>query len=340
MRNRITTNLKHRLAQVRLLFTCCLLLVACCLLDGCATMYNPATQKEELIFIDTSSEVFLGRNMDYRITQSYYIVKDIQINERVNVIGKKIARVSDRQDLIYHFRVIKDKEINAFATPGGYIYVHTGLLEKVNDDELAAVLAHEIGHVAARHIVKKLQAKIGYDILMSFAFGRGGPEDLQKAINVTFNLLSLGYSREDEYLADKLGIKYASKAGFDPQGMVNLLKKLQELEKNKAFATPLFLRSHPPLKDRIKRAQEEIANLNQEVSQNNPASGISVVVPKTTASPSPTPMVKPAPVKSESETQTPPQFSQSGLYKGCLQCGKTYPRSYQYCPGDGTKLKF
>lgn len=333
---------RYRLSQIKILTTCYFLL-ATIFLSGCATMYNPATQKEELILIDTSSEVFLGRNMDYRITQSYYIVKDIQINERVNVIGKKIAQVSDRQDLIYRFRVIKDEEINAFTTPGGYIYIHTGLLEKVNDDELAAVLAHEIGHVAARHIVKKLQAKIGYDILMSFAFGRGGAEDLQKAINVTFNLLSLGYGREDEFLADKLGIKYASQAGFDPQGMVSLFKKLQELEKNRAFATPLFLRSHPPLKDRIKRAQEEIANLKlkQEVSQNNPAPGIPIVIPKTTASPSPTPMVKPTPInKGESETQTPPQFSRSGLYKGCPECGKTYPRSYQYCPRDGTKLKF
>jgi predicted Zn-dependent protease len=309
-------------------------------LYGCATVYNPATQKEELILIDTSSEVFLGRNLDFRISQSYYVIRDPLVNERVNAIGQKIASVSDRQDLKYHFRIIKDKEINAFATPGGYIYVHTGLLDRVEDAELAAVLAHEVGHVAARHIVKKLQAQIGYDILVSFAFRKGGAEDLQKAIGITFDLISLGYSREDELFADKLGIKYVYKAGYSPQAMISMLKKLQALEKDKGIATPLFLRSHPYLAQRIKQAEKEIAAL-KDVSLNETSPLQQIPEKKTTQLISPAVSETPKPKESTPSLEPDHTKSQSilyGLYKKCPQCGKTYPRHYQYCPKDGTRL--
>ncbi|MCX5657535.1 MAG: M48 family metalloprotease, partial [Candidatus Omnitrophica bacterium] len=152
-------------------------------IGGCATIYNPATQKKELILIDTQAEVLLGRNMDVQVAQSFEVIKDAGPSERVNKIGRDIALVADRQDLKYIFKIVKDKEVNAFSTPGGFVYINTGLLDRVDDNELACVLAHEVGHIAARHIVKKLQTQIGYDILMSLAFGKGGAEEVQKAIS-------------------------------------------------------------------------------------------------------------------------------------------------------------
>jgi len=101
----------------------------------------------------------------------------------------------------------------------------------VNDNELACVIGHEIGHVAARHIAKKLQTQLGYSILMNLALRNASVKDIQQAIDVTFNLVQLGYSREDELLADRLGAKYAYKAGYDPYAMVTFLKKLKEKNK-------------------------------------------------------------------------------------------------------------
>ena len=306
-------------------------------LSSCATIYNPATQKKELILIDTRAEVFLGRNIDSQVAQSYEIIKDVQTNERVNKIGRDIALVSDRQDLKYIFKVVKDKEVNAFATPGGFIYLNTGLIDRVDDDELACVIAHEVGHVAARHIVKKLQTQIGYDILMSLAFGKGGAEEVQKAINITFNLVSLGYSREDEYMADKLAVRYTSKAGYDPEAMIRLFKKLQELEKDKTIATPLFLRSHPYLAQRITQATKEISAL-RSTSLNNPPLPVQVKQEEKKTLPFSKPVKEEGSAKTQTDTQTTSLFY--GLYKKCPVCGKTYPKNYQYCPKDGTKLTF
>ncbi|MCM8783786.1 MAG: M48 family metallopeptidase [Candidatus Omnitrophica bacterium] len=292
-------------------------------LSGCATVYNPATQQKELILIDTGTEVMLGKQIDFQISQSYEIVKGTQDNERVNIIGKKVAEVSDRQDIRYIFKIVKDKEVNAFCTPGGYVYIHTGLLEKVNDDELACVIGHEIGHVAARHIVKKLQAQLGYELLVSLALGRGGAQEIEKALNVAFNIIALGYSREDEFLADKLGIKYAYKAGYDPQAMINFFKKLQELKKDKTMATPLFLRSHPYLEQRIERAGQEITKLQQPE-----LSSLTLTNPQ--------PLSPKNPTLSLQEEKTSTAFTTK--YKKCPTCGKIYPRNYQYCIQDGSSL--
>ena len=138
-------------------------------MSGCATVYNPATERKELIFITTPMEVALGKNAAMQVQQQYAFIKDPKEINRVTEIGERLAKVSDRTDLKYHFSVVQDKEINAFTMPGGYIYINSGLLEMTNDDELACVIGHEIGHVAARHIAKKLQVQLGYDILMNVA---------------------------------------------------------------------------------------------------------------------------------------------------------------------------
>ena len=203
------------------------------LISGCVTVYNPATERNETLFIDTASEVSLGQDMDKQLAKQLKILNDPQMQYRLDSIGAKLAAYSDRQDLTYHFKIVKDKELNAFAIPGGFVYVNSGLMQTANDAELAGVLGHEIGHIAARHSAKKLQTAMGYQLIMNIVMGASGQGATGQAIDIVFNLVNLGYSRQDEFLADKLSVKYTKRAGFNPYGMVTFFEKLKkEAEKN------------------------------------------------------------------------------------------------------------
>ncbi|MBU1148212.1 MAG: M48 family metalloprotease, partial [Candidatus Omnitrophica bacterium] len=218
--------------------------------SGCATIYNPATGQKEFIFITTPTEVSIGKAVSAKVASQYKISNDSEKNNRVREIGRKIAEVSDRKDLVYNFYVIEENDLNAFTSPGGYLYINSGLMDKATDDELACVIGHEVGHVAARHIAKKMQTQIGYTVLMNIAMRKAGLKDMQTAASISYNLIMLGYSRGDELLADRLGVKYAHKAGYDPYAMISFLKKLKDSSKNDIG--PVFLRSHPYASDRIK----------------------------------------------------------------------------------------
>lgn len=229
------------------------------LLSGCTTVYNPATQRNENLLIDTQSEISLGRDMDLEIEKRMTILDNPQMQFRLDGISKKIAAASDRQDVIYSFKIVKDKELNAFSIPGGYVYVNSGLMNTATDDELACVLAHEVGHIAAKHSVKKLQAVMGYEIIMSIALGISGQQSISQATDIIFNIGSLGYSRQDELLADRLAVRYSKRAGFNPYGMVTFFEKLKEEEKKRGPNLKIhFLSSHPDLDQRIQKVKEEI----------------------------------------------------------------------------------
>ena len=299
-----------------------LTLVTVLMLSGCATTYNPATEQNELIFIGTPAEVSLGKAVAAKVSTQYKISNDQEKIKRLNKIGAKLAKVSDRKDLIHHFSVIEDKELNAFATPGGYIYVNSGLMEESTDDELACVVGHEIGHVAARHIVKKLQAQIGYDILINIAAQRAGLGELQQAASISYNLIMLGYSRKDELLSDRLGVKYAYKAGYDPRAMITFLEKLEK--KDKSGKGILFLRTHPYVSQRIKMLKQGIPAIIDKINN--------------------TPEQKPITSSSQPEEQRITNVA-SGPDKNrplkvmCPICRKIYSGKTNYCPYDGAKLE-
>ncbi len=287
-----------------------LLIAVSFLTSGCATVYNPATEKKEFVFITTPMEVALGQNTAMQVAKQYAFIKDPQQVSKITEIGEKLAKVSDRTDLKYHFAVVNDKEINAFTMPGGYIYINSGLLEITNDDELACVIGHEIGHVAARHIAKKLQAQLGYDILMNIALQNANVRQMQQAVDLTFNLATLGYSREDELLADKLGAKYAYKAGYDPHAMITFLKKLQA--KDKSDMGPVFLRSHPYTSQRIQLMEKAMPSIISKID----ADKIAKQNPELQAA-----------SKDRSQTRVM-----------CQKCRRIFPGTVNYCPYDGTKL--
>lgn len=230
-------------------------------------MYNPATGHREFIMISTASEVEMGKDVHQSISQQYKFPDSPAKLERVRHIGERIAKVSDRQDYKYNFYVIEDDELNAFTTPGGNVYMYTGLLDKLkSDDQVAAVLAHEIGHCAARHTVKKFQAALGYNIVSGILISQITEDQAQRitalSANAVMNIIFSAYSRKDEFEADRLGVKYMHLACYDPQASVETFKILEANSKGPEI--PLFLRSHPYTQDRIRTIGEEIKLVDQK----------------------------------------------------------------------------
>ena len=237
-------------------------LVFALFLSGCAT-YNTATGRSEVIFISTSSEVSMGNQIHRQLASKNNILKDTEEARQLERLGQRLARVSDRQDFQYHFHLVESKEINAFTVPGGHVYFYTGLFRQLKtDDEIAAVLAHEIGHCAAKHTVKKFQAALGYDLarnvaLRLLAWKAPGTESIAAlGADGLMNLGQTAYSRQDEYEADRLGIKYLYLAGFDLNAMINVFEVLAKADKG--HGPPLILRTHPFVKDRVIAVKKEI----------------------------------------------------------------------------------
>lgn len=234
------------------------------LLSTCVTKeYNTATGKEDIFFVSTEKEIDMGRSIAESIEKNPDIRLDSDplMAERVREVGKRIAAVSDRKEVNYTFHIIyKDKdEVNAFALPGGYVFIFKGLLDKVeNDDELAAIIAHEIGHVVARHSVKRLQGGVGYSILQILMVAAGSKVQDARRIDAAFGQLIMSYSREDEALADRIAVKYLKEAGFNPMAMIDFLKKLQKVNKEAPIRPYRYYRSHPYIADRIRMVKQEL----------------------------------------------------------------------------------
>ncbi len=228
---------------------------------GCASfgVYNEATGRREFIFISTQEEVAMGGNLHRQIAEKYPLAKEGMRATRIQRIGQSLARESDRRDYTYRFYLVEKEELNAFTIPGGRIYIFTGLVDALgSDDRIASVLAHEIGHCAARHTIKKFQAAIGYELIGGLIFSRAGKAKSIASLGsgTVMNLIFSAYGRQDEYEADRLGVKYMAAAGYDLYSMVEALEILKR--KSKGADAPLILRTHPHLADRITAVKQEI----------------------------------------------------------------------------------
>ncbi len=242
-----------------------------CLFAGCASLgtYNPATGRSELIFITTPQEVDLGNDVHQKLLKEYRLSDQAAETERVQRIGERLVQVSDRKDYEYHFYVVEKDEINAFTTPGGNIYLFTGIMDKLTtDDQVASVIAHEMGHCAARHTVKKYQAALGYNLLGGVVLGQVGGEGARQIASMSsqavMNLVFSAYGRKDEYESDRLGVKYLRLAGYDPQASVEVLEMLQRESDDPGGLA--VLRSHPYLSDRIEVVKKEIQTAEESHS--------------------------------------------------------------------------
>lgn len=237
-------------------------------LSGCASLgaYNPATGRSEFIFISTAEEVSMGQSIHQQLLTRYALAQDKEAAERIEEIGQRLAQVSDRQDYAYHFFLVESEELNAFTIPGGNIYFFTGLLEHMDtDDQIASVLAHEIGHCSAKHTVKKYQAALGYSLIGSLVLSgmeSASQQVAQMSSDVVMNLVFSAYGRRDEFEADRLGLKYMVLADYDTQGMIETFEILKQ--ESRDAGPSLILRSHPYLEDRIKEAELEAGRVRQE----------------------------------------------------------------------------
>jgi Zn-dependent protease with chaperone function len=183
--------------------------------------------RAEGAILSQEQEIDLGRSVARQVEKQYGLVDDPAVQERVNRIGQRIVAICDRKDLPYTFKVLDSPQINAFACPGGFIYIYKGLVDYMSsDDELAGIIGHEVGHVVKRHTVHQIEK--GYLllplVLLSAIKGGGIVGD------VAASAVMAGYSREDERVADHMGIIHTMRAGYNPYSMLVALEKLCQLK--------------------------------------------------------------------------------------------------------------
>src|SRR5678816_4205956 len=202
------------------------------LLANCAQ--NPVSGRANFVTMSESQEVQVGRQEDAKVREEYGVFDDTALQKYVNDVGQRLGKASHRPQLQYSYVVVDSPEINAFALPGGYIYITRGILAYLNSEaELAAVLGHETGHVTARHSVQQMSAAtaagVGATLLGIFVpVLRNQAGDT--AINLLGNALLSGYGREHELEADRLGAEYLYRTGYDPQAMIKVIGVLKNQE--------------------------------------------------------------------------------------------------------------
>ncbi len=206
--------------------------VAVCVLCACAQ--NPVTGQSDFVLMDESRELAIGRQTHDEILNEYGRYEDAGLQNYVQQVGDRLATRSHRPNLVYRFTVLDSADVNAFALPGGYIYVTRGMLAMLNSEaELAAVLGHEIGHVTARHSVRQYTAQqaagLGYTIgAILLPELRGAAA--QNVYSLFGGALIRGYGREHELEADGLGAEYLARAGYDPNAMLQVIRVLKAQE--------------------------------------------------------------------------------------------------------------
>jgi predicted Zn-dependent protease len=220
-------------------------------------------------FYSLDKEIALGRQLAHEIEQQARIINDPVITEYVNRVGQNIVRNSDAQ-VPFTIKVIDDDEVNAFALPGGFFFVNTGLiLAAESEAELAGVMAHEIAHVAARHATKNQTKAQLFDIASIPLIFVGGPVGygIRQAAGFAVPMGFLKFSRNAEREADLLGLEYQYASGYDPAAFVQFFEKLQAKDKKKHNVIAKAFSTHPMTEDRIKKSQESIAKYLPEKDQ-------------------------------------------------------------------------
>jgi len=223
--------------------------------------------------ITEEEEYYIGRTVSAIILSKYAAYKNDTLTRYVNAVGNSVAIYSDRPETYagYHFLILDSEEVNALSAPGGFIFITKGLLKRCRDEEmLAAILAHEVGHVSAKHglqSIKKSRLIDAFKIIGQEATQRYGPEKLAQLTNVfedvlgdiVERLIERGYDRKYEYEADKISVKVASRTRYTPQGLLDFLQTMVD-DSAKAGLKGWF-KTHPSAKDRMGRAKKEVASL-------------------------------------------------------------------------------
>jgi len=215
--------------------------------------------------ISQQQEVQMGQEYAQQINAQLPIIRDPELNRYINVLGDSIARLTSRADLDWQFFIVDAQEVNAFAVPGGFVYINRGLIQRADQmDEIAGVLGHEIGHVVRRHTVKQMEKAQGANIGVTLACVLTSVCNSQvagAAINVAGGAVVAKFSRSEEAEADNEGFKNVVKAGISPVGMVTMFQKLLEERQSRPGAVDSWFLTHPLEEDRIRAVQAQINQL-------------------------------------------------------------------------------
>lgn len=226
---------------------------------GCAV--NPATGRREFMLVSESQEIQMGRESDPQVVAAYGLVDDPELQEYVSDIGQRMARVSERPELPWSFKVVDEAVVNAFALPGGFIYVTRGILAHFNNEaELAGVLGHEIGHVTARHSASQMSRQQLQQVAL--VGGMIASERFREYGGVAaagLQLMNLSYSRDDELQSDRLGVRYMSQTGYDVDELIGVFEMLATVSGSaEGGRAPEWQLTHPYPENREDQIRDEI----------------------------------------------------------------------------------
>jgi len=239
-------------------------LVALLAAFACAT--NPATGRRQFNLMSEAQEISAGQEADAQVKKEMGLYNDANLQEYVRSIGLKLAQQSERPNLPWHYSVVDVPAINAFALPGGYIYITRGILPFLNDEaQLAGVLGHETGHVTARHAAQQYTRAVGGTIgLVALGIFVPGARPFGQLAEQGLGVLFLKYGRGDELQADQLGARYAARGNWDPAGVPDMLTTLGRLDEasGQRRGVPNWLETHPEPLARVKEIQPAVQQLS------------------------------------------------------------------------------
>jgi predicted Zn-dependent protease len=233
------------------------------------TLVTNASQLRE---VDEKQEVEIGSGVASNLLGAAPLMPDAHVQKYVNQVGRWVAQQSERPNLEWHFGVLESDDVNAFATPGGYVFITKGLLFKMNNEaELAGVLAHEIGHVLKKHHLKAIQknAQVGLlaDAVSIATQNSKNTEALNKIAGVGTELYARGLDKEDEFEADRVGVVLAARAGYDPYGLPLVLQTLANINPQDS-ALALMFKTHPAPTARLEALDKTMpVNLDKYATQ-------------------------------------------------------------------------
>jgi len=246
--------------MARKLYARTLLPVIIAVLAACAT--NPVTGERELSLMSEAQEIQTGQQLDAEVRRQMGVYGDAELQRYVSELGHRLARSSHRPNLPWHFTVVDQPAVNAFALPGGYIYITRGILPFLDSEaEFAGVLGHEIGHVTARHSAaaysKATSAGVGLALLGIFV---PSTRPLQGLAETALGVLFLKHGRDDELEADRLGADYTAKNGWDPEGIAGMLTTLARIDEASGSrrGVPNWLSTHPAPADRVQEVRASV----------------------------------------------------------------------------------
>jgi predicted Zn-dependent protease len=232
--------------------------IACISMSPAAAQFSLVSEKQELQ---------AGQQADQELMRKYRSSGDRYWNSVVKNVGTRLVRACERPNIPWTFRVLDSNELNAFSVPG-YVYITTATLETIRNDQdaIAGVLAHEIGHTCGRHAKNQMEKGAIGGLLISVLGGKN--KTVSGLAGVAANLIMLGYSRNDENDADKRAVRYTMASGYDPNGLVRFFQILESKGDSGGGGVASYFRTHPPTGDRISRVRNEIARQGGSTNSN------------------------------------------------------------------------